>query len=59
MSFLIVIMFSFPQCLYVNKSLNSICSSFKAIVSVQKSLTKQVNSNGLVLQSHELLVLQV
>jgi len=36
---------------YVNKSLNSICSPYKAIVSLQKNLTKPLNSCGLVLQS--------
>jgi len=37
------------QC--VNKSLNSICSSYKVIVSLQKIWTKPLNSYGLVLRS--------
>jgi len=37
------------QCLYVNKSLNSSCSSYKVIESLQKIWTKPLN--GLVLRS--------
>jgi len=37
--------------LHVNKSLNSICSSYKAIVSLQRIWTKRLNSYGIVLQS--------
>jgi len=39
------------QCLYVNKSLNSTCSSYKVIEALQKIWTKLFNSYGLVLQS--------
>jgi len=37
--------------LYVNKSLNSICPSYKVIASLQKIRTKPLDSYGLVLRS--------
>jgi len=39
------------QNFYVKKGLNSICSSYKVIESLQKIWTKSLNSYGLVLQS--------
>jgi len=39
------------ECLYVNKSLNSICSSYKAIMSLHTIWTKPHDSYGLGLQS--------
>jgi len=44
-------MLELDQCLNVNKSLNSICSSYKVIVSLQKIGHKPLNSYGLVLGS--------
>jgi len=35
------------DCFYVNKSLNSVCSSYKPIISLQKMWNKPFNSYGL------------